>query len=392
MGVVYKAEDTNLKRPVALKFLAAHLLNDGETKVRFRREAEAAAALSHPNIAVIHDINESDGHLFIAMEFVEGVSVGERVAERPLKVEESLDITIQAAQGLQAAHESGIAHRDIKSANLMVTPKGQVKIMDFGLARRAQDAAASGVVMGTPFYMAPEQAQGLETLDHRADVWALAAITYECVTGGVPFRGNNGPSILLEILTKEPTAVSVAGKGRKHPVPPTLDRVMSHAFRKQAAGRIASVGDFANALGAAYGLAGEHREWAQTPQAKLGELIQAKLPQLMVAAPMGPPMDVAADSFFGESSALDAMSDPFAEPVPPPVTAVAIPDLALPPAVAGAPSGAMTPVGSGANPATQEADDPVVVPTASVLPILVAALVGIGALAVGILAAWYFLG
>ena len=152
MGVVYKAEDTKLKRTVALKFLAAHLLNDEETKARFRREAEAAAALTHSNIAVIYDIDESDGQSFIAMEFVEGLTVSEKVAERPLKLDEALDIAMQATQGLQAAHERGVVHRDIKSANLMVTPQGQVKIMDFGLAQLTERSklTETSTILGTP--------------------------------------------------------------------------------------------------------------------------------------------------------------------------------------------------------------------------------------------------
>src|SRR3954465_3545189 len=174
--------------------------------------------------------------------------------------------------------------------------------------------------------MAPEQAQGLDTLDHRADVWALAAIIYECVVGRVPFIGNNGPSILLQILTKEPAAPSEAGKGQKYPVPPTLDRVMTHAFKKTAAHRIASVGALADAIGAAYGLTGTHLEWAKTTEAELANRVNAAMPGLMatVSAPRGANV---ADSFFGESDSLDGMGDPFAGA---PAHAAAIPAAAAP--------------------------------------------------------------
>ena len=135
MGVVYKAEDTRLKRPVALKFLAAHLLNDAEIRTRFRREAEAAAALNHPNICTVYEIDEVEGRSFIVMEYIQGQSLKDKIEPRPLKLDEALDIAMQATQALQVAHEERIVHRDIKSANIMVTDRGQVKVMDFGMAQ-----------------------------------------------------------------------------------------------------------------------------------------------------------------------------------------------------------------------------------------------------------------
>jgi serine/threonine protein kinase len=208
-----------------------------------------------------------------------------------------------------------------------------------------------GTTIGSPFYMAPEQAQGLDTLDQRADVWALAAIIYECVVGRVPFIGNNGPSILLQILTKEPIAPSEAGKGQKHPVPPTLDRVMTHAFKKNAVHRIASVGALADAVGAAYGLTGTHLEWAKTTEAELNARVSAAMPGLL-ATVIAPRTENVADSFFGESDSLDAMGDPFAAVPPAPGTAAAIPPNAAPAAtyargdepqsIAGVPKGSNT--------------------------------------------------
>ena len=174
MGVVYKAEDTKLKRFVALKFLRSDVLEDEEHRERFLREAQAAAALDHPNICTVHEIDEVEGETFIAMAFIEGRTVKDKIAERPLKLEEALDITIQTAQGLQAAHEKGIVHRDIKGANLMVTPQGQVKVMDFGLAQLAERSqlTKTAMILGTPAYMSPEQAKRQPT-DRRTDVWSL---------------------------------------------------------------------------------------------------------------------------------------------------------------------------------------------------------------------------
>ena len=151
MGVVYKAEDTQLRRTVALKFPRIDKLAGEEEKARFLREAQAAAALNHPNICTVHEIGEADGHNFIAMEFVEGESVRDRVRSRPLPLDEALDITTQAAQGLQAAHEEDVVHRDIKSANLMRTKKGRVKVMDFGLAQVGERSqlTKTGSTLGT---------------------------------------------------------------------------------------------------------------------------------------------------------------------------------------------------------------------------------------------------
>ena len=229
MGVVYKAEDTKLKRTVALKFLAAHLLNDKEIKVRFQREAEAAAALTHSNIAVIYDIDESDGQSFIAMEFVEGRTVSEKVAERPLKLDEALDIAMQATQGLQAAHERGVVHRDIKSANLMVTPQGQVKIMDFGLAQLAERSklTETTAILGTPSYMSPEQAVGDKT-DRRTDLWSLGVVLYEMVTGRLPFGGERQEAILYGITNGEPEPVTALRAG----LPLELEWIIGKALAK----------------------------------------------------------------------------------------------------------------------------------------------------------------
>ena len=234
MGVVYKAEDTKLKRFVALKFLRSDVLEDEEHKERFLREAQAAAALDHPNICTVHEIDEVDGETFIAMAYLEGQTVKQKVAERPLKLEEALDIAIQTAQGLQAAHEKGIVHRDIKSANLMVTPQGQVKIMDFGLAQLAERSqlTKTATILGTPAYMSPEQAQRLPT-DRRTDIWSLGVVLYEMVTGRLPFEGERQQAVLYAIAQEDPEPITALRVG----VPTELDFIVSKAMAKDAGER-----------------------------------------------------------------------------------------------------------------------------------------------------------
>ncbi len=169
MGVVYKAEDTQLRRTVALKFLAAHAVEDPEYKARFVREAKAAARLDHQNICPVYEIDEAEGHTFLAMAYLEGQTLKDKIAERPLKLDDALDLAIQVARGLQAAHQKKIVHRDIKPANLMLTGDGHATIMDFGLAllTKASCLTKADQMMGTLAYMSPEEAQGME-VDHRS--------------------------------------------------------------------------------------------------------------------------------------------------------------------------------------------------------------------------------
>ena len=190
MGVVYKAEDIKLKRPVALKFLPPPMTDALELKERFLIEAQAAAALSHPNICVIHDVGESEDRPYIAMEYVEGETLRDRIRKGPLEVAEALEIAVQIAAGLQEAHSKGIVHRDIKPANILLTPVGAVKILDFGLAKSAGQVSltSAGLVVGTVAYMSPEQAAG-GSVDRRTDIWSLGVVLYEMVTGELPFRG-----------------------------------------------------------------------------------------------------------------------------------------------------------------------------------------------------------
>jgi tRNA A-37 threonylcarbamoyl transferase component Bud32/dienelactone hydrolase len=237
MGIVYRAEDLKLKRCVALKFLPPHLVNSLELKERFIIEAQAAAALSHPNICVIHEVGESEDRSFIAMEYVEGETLRDKIKKGSLAPEVALDITSQIAAGLGEAHRKGIIHRDIKSANIMVTDKGQAKVMDFGLAklRGGSSLTKSQTTLGTVAYMSPEQARGDE-LDGRTDIWSLGVVLYEMLTGEVPFKGDRDVSIIYSIVHEEPKSLKL----RKPPVPVELQQVIARALKKNREARYGS--------------------------------------------------------------------------------------------------------------------------------------------------------
>jgi serine/threonine protein kinase/tetratricopeptide (TPR) repeat protein len=241
MGVVYRAEDTRLKRAVALKFMPPELTRDPEAKERFVREAQAAAALAHPHICTIHEIDEEEGKSFIAMEYIEGQSISEKIKKGPLDLGESLDISIQAAQGLEAAHKKGIIHRDIKSANIMVTEGDQVKIMDFGLAKvtGASLITREAKTMGTVAYMSPEQAEGKE-VDLRTDIWSLGVVLYEMLAGQLPFSGEQEGTFLYAIVHKAPLALRTLVPK----VPVEVERVVEKALAKNPADRYQGMGEF----------------------------------------------------------------------------------------------------------------------------------------------------
>ena len=245
MGIVYKAEDIKLKRCVALKFLPPHLMDLPELKERFLIEAQAAAALNHTNICIIHEVGENEERPYIAMEYVEGETLRDKIRRGLLKAEEALDIAIQIASGLGEAHRKGIIHRDIKSANIMVTEKGQAKVMDFGLAklRGGSSLTKSQTTLGTVAYMSPEQAQG-EDVDPRTDLWSLGVVLYEMLTGELPFKGDRDLSVIYSIVHAEPKSLRV----RKPPVPEELQKVIARALRKRRESRYGSAEEMLNDL------------------------------------------------------------------------------------------------------------------------------------------------
>jgi len=328
MGRVYEGIDKQTDSRIAVKMLHEDVAKDEIALERFRREYEINASLPHEHIVKVlafeHDL-VSQARILV-MEFLDGEELRYILKrEKVLAPERLVRMISQVAIGLDEAHARGFIHRDLKPDNLFLcgTREGDViKLLDFGSVKDTgtnsrKKLTMLGTTIGSPYYMAPEQAQGLETIDPRADVFALAAVVYECATGGVPFGGTNGPSILLSILTKDPVPPTVSGAGAKYPIAPAMDDVLELALAKNPAIRTKSVGALADAVGAAYGLSGDHRQWAVVPQQELGAQIAEALPRLLAAkvAPLGEAADPFAPAnvaFGGAPPSDQGMAQAFA--------------------------------------------------------------------------------
>jgi len=242
MGVLYRATDLKLERAVAIKLLARHLVTDETAKARFVREARAASALDHPNIATVHEIGEEQGELFIAMALYEGQTLKQRIEKGRLPVKEAVDVLRQVSLGLEAAHRAGFVHRDIKPANVLVTTAGIVKILDFGLAKLVSDSQAqtmtqAGLAMGTVLYMSPEQLRG-ESVDARADLWSLGVLAYEVLAGVSPFQTDSSTATVARILHEEPPSLASVPS-----VPDWLAQLVSRLLRKEPVERLTSASE-----------------------------------------------------------------------------------------------------------------------------------------------------
>src|SRR6266849_2222329 len=250
MGEVYRARDNKLGRDVAIKVLPESFAHDAERMARFEREAQVLASLNHPHIATIHGLEESNGVRALVMELVEGPTLAERIGGRAMPLDEALLIAKQIAEGLEYAHEKGVVHRDLKPANVKLTADGNVKILDFGLAKALEaptqqgnpsisptltlEGTRAGVILGTAAYMAPEQARGA-VVDKRADIWAYGVVLYEMLTGKQPFAGPSVSDTLAAVLKSEPDLTQV---------PAQVRRLLRLCLEKDSKGRLRDIGDF----------------------------------------------------------------------------------------------------------------------------------------------------
>ena len=316
MGRVYEGIDKKTDSRIAVKMLHTDVARDEVALERFKREYEINASLPHEHIVKVlaFDRDPLSQAWILVMEFLDGEELRYVLKrEKVLPPERLVRMLSQVAIGLDEAHARGFIHRDLKPDNLFLcgTREGDaVKLLDFGSVKDTASSSRKkltvlGTTIGSPYYMAPEQAHGLETIDSRADVFALAAVVYECITGEVPFGGTNGPSILLAILTKDPDPPTTKAANPKYPIAPAIDDVLEMALTKNPAIRTKSVGALADAVGAAYGLTGDHRQWALVPQQELAAQIAEAMPRVMAARIA--PLAVAGDPF-----GANVVGDPFA--------------------------------------------------------------------------------
>jgi len=317
MGRVYEGIDTLTNSRIALKVLHDDVARDEVSLERFKREYEISRLLPHDHIVSVLDFQCDGGSntWLLVMEYLDGEELRCVLKrDRVLAPDRLIRILSQVAIGLDEANSRNFIHRDLKPDNIFLcgTREGDVvKLLDFGSVKdqsgHRKKLTMLGTTIGSPYYMSPEQAQGLDSIDARADVFALGAVTYECVTGLVPFNGVNGPSILLAILTSEPVPPSRCSSESVHRIPPELDRVLARAMAKRPAMRFSSAGHYVDAVGHAYGLSGSHKEWACAPQRSLAQWLEA------VASEDHPtrvePLDEAADPF----ATVTATADEFPE-------------------------------------------------------------------------------
>src|SRR5512135_1505256 len=253
MGVVYRAQDTHLNRPAAIKVLPEVFAEDAEKMARFEREARLLATLDHPNIASIHGLEKQEGRSFLLLELVEGLTLEERLREGPLPIDEALDICCQIADGLETAHDKGIIHRDLKPANVKITPEGKVKVLDFGLAKAtdgssspasqartvtfAAEMTEAGMVMGTTAYMSPEQACG-KPVDRRTDIWAFGCVLYQTLARKLTFGGDTATEMLVAIMDKDPDWGALPAT-----VPENVKHLLRRCLEKDRRSRLRDIGD-----------------------------------------------------------------------------------------------------------------------------------------------------
>ena len=298
MGEVYRAHDTTLHRDVAIKVLPDAFANDPERLARFQREAEVLASLNHPNIAQIHGLEQSDGVRALVLELVEGPTLADRIAQGAIPLDEALPIAKQIAEGLEAAHETGVIHRDLKPANIKVTPDGVVKILDFGLAKALEPdrteadiatsptmtaaATRAGIIMGTAAYMSPEQAGG-KPVDKRSDIWAFGVVLFEVLTGQAPFTGETVSHVLAKVLEREPQWESLPDT-----TSPTLVKLLRRCLKKDPKQRVRDIGDVRLAMQGAFETAGARATSVTGPtQVALWQRPAFTLGSLILALVMG---------------------------------------------------------------------------------------------------------